>query len=153
MTKDTYKEGDWFAVPLPKGGYATGRIARMKKGSPVLFGYFFGPREERIPQVGNLEKYSPENAVAKFLFGDLNLHNGEWPLVGESSTWERAEWPIPAFVRTEPISNRKWRVIYSDDDPTKVITEQLISDDMTNDLQKDSLLGAGAVEMALDKLL
>ena len=41
MPKASYREGDWFAVPLRDGGYAAGLIARANpKG--VLLGYFFG---------------------------------------------------------------------------------------------------------------
>lgn len=39
MAKINDREGDWFAVPLRKGGYAVGLIAHANPDG-VLLGYF-----------------------------------------------------------------------------------------------------------------
>ncbi len=59
---------------------------------------------------------------------------------------------MPQFIRREDLSGRAWRVYYSDQDPNKVIREDAESYDCKT-LETDSLHGAGAVEVALSRML
>jgi hypothetical protein len=84
-------------------------------------------------------------------FGDLGLINGKWPIHSKLSKWKRVEWSMPEFVRREPISNKVWRVKYSDDDPNKIEDESAA--DFDAKLEPERMCGNGAVEILLTKLL
>jgi hypothetical protein len=59
---------------------------------------------------------------------------------------------MPDFVRRDLLGKLKpKRVQYSDDDPSKPVSEHPVDDDAG--LAADALSGSGAVEVKLDKLL
>lgn len=147
-----YEEGTWFAVPLRTGGYGIGLIARAAKKGAVLLGYFFGPRRDAVPPLDEVSSMRPEEAICVFRFGDLGLINEEWSIIGRPSMWDRRCWPMPYFVRSDELSGRAWSVEYADDDPNEVVSEKLITSG-SYDLERDAVLGAGAVELVLTKLL
>jgi len=153
MKRLFYKEGDWFALPLERGGFVVGRITRMAKTGKVLLGYFFGPRRDVIPNAKELENLLPKEAIAIYRFGDLDLYEGRWSVISNTKSWHRKEWPIPTFVRSEePLVERYWLVQYSDDDLYTPFERQ-ISKEEAQSLDEDSLYGSGAVEIALDSKL
>ena len=78
------------------------------------------------------------------------IRNGK--LIGDSSVWERERWSIPAFIRKDDLSRTAWKVIYSDDNPNKVIAEECVPYDSTN-LEPDRLSGHRAAEIHLTRLL
>jgi hypothetical protein len=147
-----YREGTLFAVPLRNGGFALGIVARATKKGRVILCYFFGPRRNCIPALFEIKHLRPADAVRVILVGDLGLIEGEWPVIGECAHWKREEWPIPVFLRNEPISGRRWRVYHSDTDPNLVLREE---PSVVNDegLEPDGLYGSGAAELLLTKLL
>ena len=56
------------------------------------------------------------------------------------------------FVRRDPLGKIKPRLVeYSDEDPSRRLTERVVEDDAG--LQPDSLSGYGAVSTILDNLL
>lgn len=145
-----YSEGSVFLVPLRKGGFARGVVARSTDIGKVLLGYFFGPRLASAEAA--LTDLSPANAVLRLRFGDLGLVNGEWQVVGRLPIWDRSEWPMPDFVRRDPLGRLKPRLVrYSDEDPSHIDAEFVIDDDAG--LATDSMSGYGAVEIKLTKLL
>lgn len=147
-----YREGTWFAVPLPSGGFASGVVARSTADGQVVLCYFFGPRRRALPRIADLESSRPSEAVVVLRVGDLGLINGEWRVIGNSSTWRRDEWPIPNFMRADPLSGRAWRVEYSDTDPNEVVREVPIARGGA-ELQRDSVSGYGAAARRVDALL
>ena len=153
MVKKNYKEGDWFLVPLDPSGFAVGLAARNTPRGACILAYFFGVRYDEVPHISDLENYRPSDAVRIFRVGDLGIINGEWKVLGQASNWNRSWWPMPNFVRREPISNRIWLVTYSDDNPSLVLTEKLINQEEAFGLGTDSLYGYGAAEKTLLKLL
>lgn len=146
--KQHYEIGDTFAVPLRRGGFGHGVVTRSAPGGKILFGYFFGPKTD-APDA-TIELY-PENAILKVRFGDLGLINGEWPVVGKVEHWDPNDWPMPEFVRRDPLSGRAWIVRYADDDPS--VVERECPTDADYEGPTDSLSGYGAVEIRLMKLL
>ncbi|WP_425308290.1 Imm26 family immunity protein [Ammonicoccus fulvus] len=76
MAKINDREGDWFAVPLRKGGYAVGLIARANRDG-VLLGYFFGPRREAVPSLSDVEELTPDDAIRVGKFGHLGLKQAQ----------------------------------------------------------------------------
>jgi hypothetical protein len=150
--KARYREGDWFAVPLREGGYAAGMVARANSEG-VLLGYFFGPAGEEVPSLQCLEQLDHGRAVFVCTFGHLALRSGTWPIVGRSPGWSRRDWPMPSFARHEELTGRSFRVSYDDADPNRLLSEEEIPSVEAEQLPKDGLFGAGAVEKILTKLL
>lgn len=147
-----YEEGTWFAVPLRSSGYGLGVVARATKRGKVLLGYFFGPRRDVEPTLGAASSLRAADAVLVVRFGDLYLIDKSWPIIGCLPTWRREEWPMPSFVRRDELSGKAWRVEYADDNPNEVIAEEILATD-SGGLGRDSLLGAGAVEIVLTNRL
>ncbi|MGC2775760.1 MAG: immunity 26/phosphotriesterase HocA family protein [Bradyrhizobium sp.] len=151
MTKQTYREGTVFLIPLRDGGFARGIVARTPfRARRILLGYFFGPRLAS-PDDASFKDITPEQAVLCVRCGDLGLHDGAWPILSVHPEWERSSWPFPDFVRRDPLISRAYLVRYSDTDPRKREFERPI--DPACDLPADDLWGSGAVELRLTKLL
>ncbi len=146
-----YTEGSVFLVPLRKGGYARGVVARTSPKGKGLLGYFFGPRIAST-EMALFDDLEPGAALLRVIFGDLGLINGEWPIRGTVPNWDRTQWAMPDFVRRDPLGSRKPILVrYSDADPMRVEAEFPIDDD--SGLATDSAYGYGAVEIELTKLL
>jgi hypothetical protein len=146
-----YSEGSVFLVPLRKGGYARGVVARASPRGKGLLGYFFGPR---LPSAdtAKVDDLDPSTATLCVIFGDLGLINGEWQILGIVPNWDRTQWPMPDFVRRDPLGRRKPMLVrYSDKDPMRIEAEFPVDDD--SGLATDSAYGYGAVEIELTKLL
>jgi hypothetical protein len=152
MAKVRYREGDWFAVPLSEGTYAVGLVARLNpKG--VLLGYFFGPRRSEVPSLSKVAGLKPADAVLVQKFGHLGLTQGKWPVLGQSDGWDRADWPMPVFIRHEQITGRTLRVFYDDNDPNNFLGEEQIPPGLSEQGPRDGLMGAGYAEKILTKIL
>lgn len=146
-----YEDGTWFAVPLRDGGYGTGIVARHSADGCILI-YLFGPRYKNIPPLHEVQKKRSKDAIKVKIAGDLGLIEGSWPIIGSSEAWKRDEWPMPKFIRKDEISNSVWLVTYADDNPNQVICEERASIDLQG-FERDSLSGAGAIEIVLTRLL
>ncbi|SRR6266404_3722973 len=152
MTKLPYHEGDAFAVPLRDSRYALGVIARMPATGKILVGYFFKEVFQVPPAPGDLPVLNPHDAIKIFRFGDLRLNNGTWPIITPVACWRRQEWPIPKFMREDPLRKRAWLISYSDADPgTEKHSEPC--DWGTTGYERAGLTGAGFVEEVLTALL
>lgn len=152
MAKVSYREGDWFAVPLREGGYAVGVVARANPKAALL-GYFFGPRHSDVPTLADVEDLKPRDAVLVGKFGHLGLTGGTWPILGRLDGWDRDEWPMPVFVRYEELTGRSFHVFYDGDDPAKLLREEQIAPGTDEQGPKDGLMGAGFAEKVLTTLL
>jgi hypothetical protein len=152
MAKVSYREGDWFAVPLRDSGFAVGLIARANPGG-VLLGYFFGPLRSEVPALAEAADLKASDAVLVRKFGHLGIVQGKWPLLGRLDGWDRRQWPTPMFVRYEELTGRSFRVFYDDDDPNKVLSEEQVAPGEAEQAPKDGLMGAGFAEAALLRLL
>jgi len=115
----TYKEGDWFGVPLQNGEYAVGLIARCPPEGKILYGYFFGPRRPSLPSLEDLEWLSSKDATAVKFFGDLKLLNKAWPIIGRIEPWDRTKWPMRSFARADSVSGKTYKIEYADDGPNR----------------------------------
>jgi hypothetical protein len=154
MMKRSYREGDWFTLPLQKGGIAIGLIAReMPSRGGVSLGYFFGPRRDSVPRLEELNSLSWSDAVLVRKFGHLGLVHGTWHVLGRLESWDRTAWPTPAFGRFEELTGRAFKVIYDDANPNRLIHEEQIDPLELESLPKDGLLGAEAVETVLTGIL
>ena len=151
MKKLPYVEGSVILVPLRNGGFARGVVARSRPTGKILLGYFCGPRRASIDEA-NFNDLDPSRAILRIRFGHLGLINGKWQVRGTLPTWDRDHWPMPDFVRRDPLGILKPRLVrHSNVDPLVIEAEYVIDNDM--ELEVDSLYGAGAVEIKLTKLL
>ncbi|MBR1154211.1 hypothetical protein JQ575_26770 [Bradyrhizobium sp. JYMT SZCCT0428] len=140
-----------FIVPLERGGAARGVVARTASEGRLLFGYFFGPRLPSKAKA-DLAGLEPGNAVLRLRFGDLGLLKGLWPVIGKLPDWNPAKWPMSSAVRRDPLGIRRPVLVrYDDNDPSKVLSEEILEND--NDLPSDGLAGYGFVEAKLSKML
>ena len=147
-----YREGTWFAVPLRRGGFGVGVVARATATGKVILCYFFGPRLDSLLTLAEVEVLKPGQAVRAMRVGDLALIRGEWPVIGHSRIWKRSEWQGPSFIRREELSGWICRVYYSDSDPSVVLREErLLAEDSRT--ERDALFGSGAAEIVLTELL
>ena len=144
-------EGTWFAVPVQTGGYALGVVARTTAGGGVVLAYFFGNVYTKVPLIEDIESLGPESAVRIFRVGDLGLIDGTWPIIGYDPRWRREDWKMPKFIRKDDLSRRAWIVQYSEADANIVESEGPIDYDAK--LERDAVLGAGAVETLLTRML
>lgn len=152
MKKLPYREGDLFAVPLRDHGYAVGLVARSGPHGRVLFGYFFATRYDTVPDLSTLQMLEPTDAVLQCRFGDLSLINGEWTILGPVANWSRTIWSMPPFVRDELLTNRKFKVIYSDDNPNLPVSETRLPTNADSE-PANGMAGAGYIELKLTQLL
>lgn len=150
--KVEYTSGTWFAVPLRDDGFAVGLVARATPEGPAILAYFFGPRLESIPSLVEVSELKATSAVKIARVSDLHLIDGRWPTIGQSVGFRKNEWPFPKFVRSDEITRRAWVVEYADDDPGRVVTEVPVAFGAST-LDRDAAFGAGAIELALTKLL
>ena len=146
-----YSTGTWFAVPLVKNGFGVGVVARASSKGKIFLGFFFGPVRASVPKLSEVEKLKPADAIGVLRVGDLSLMAKGWPIIGKSKTWNLKEWPVPQFIRQDPLSHKAWKVTYCDADMIAPMSEQPIAYDVA--LEKDAVLGSGALELLLTKLL
>ena len=114
----TYREGDWFVVPLRRGGQALGLVARRPRRGTVVLGYFFGPARTKLPSDEELANVRAEHVQLVCRFKDTCLHRGKWQVVGHHPHWRRKDWPMPAIFRREGLSGRGIRTEYDGDNLT-----------------------------------
>jgi len=148
-----YKEGTVFALPLRRGGYAIGIVARTSALGGLFLGYLFGPVSRVIPSLKDVENLRPEDALRIARIGDLSLMEKTWPIIGQIPSWIHEEWPIPPFIRRDDIAKKAWQVQYADTDANKVIAEKPMDYSTAAEFERDAVLGAGAAEIAMTKIL
>lgn len=154
MKKLPYKEGDVFAVPLLDKRFALGVVARSPRLGKVLLGYFFRYGKTQLPRVGAIPDLKSQDAVLAVIFGDLGLYRGDWPIVGRVQNWRRDSWPMPSFIRREPLTGAAWKVTYSEDDPSQEVEiVRLHNTGSALNLERDSLRGTESLRATLTKLL
>lgn len=147
-----YTEGDWFGVPLPSGGFALGRIARISKGG-LLLAYLFGPRRASLSASRELTGLAASDALMVKRIGDAPIVDGVWPVVHAEATWERGAWPLPLFGRVDPLVDRGYQVQYVDDDPNSRPRETVVDRAVAQSMPDDGVPGPVLLERMLDKML
>jgi hypothetical protein len=148
-----FSEGTWFAVPIGKGTWSVGVIARVGARS-MTFGYFFGPARRRVPTLEDTRDLTADAAVLCVLFGDLGLQDGSWLVIGEDEEWNPDDWPLPAFGRYSPTASptsTAVRVVYSDS--LERTSERACTKADVEHLPLHRLCGSGYVEDVLADLL
>lgn len=138
-------------VTLRNGCFGCGVVARLQ--GRMALGYFFGPKTVAPVSLVEVTARAPNEAVAVWRFGDLHLHDGKWPIIGSDPNWPRERWPVPDYIRRDPLRPHiAWRIVYEQDASLRRKSEARISAD-TQGLELDELYGTDAVEIALAQRL
>jgi len=87
--------GDWFAVPLPDGTWAAGRVVR--KEAWAFLGYYFGPRLRQQPTLADVKHFTAADAVNVDNADTYLVTTGFCPLLGGREDFDPTDWPVPAF--------------------------------------------------------
>lgn len=144
-----YVEGLCFFVPLRTGGFARGIVSRMN-GKGQVFGYFFGPK--LMVAADRFSGVSPRVAILGGFFGDLGLLNKKWPHANVLLNWCRNDWNIPPMYREDQTAGKAW-LSYYDDTTMAFISEVSTATGNRDPRFYDRVMGYGAVEIRLTKLL
>ena len=144
--------GDLFAVPLSPGGYAVGILARARPRGKVVLAYFFGPRWDTVPELGDVMSVRAESSVLIALVSTLGLKDGSWQIVGQQTPFDPAAWPMPRFASVDPITGKTWEISCSERDPMVEVGRRVV-DGSGERLPSDGLLGHVLVERRLSTLL
>jgi len=151
MKRKPYREGDWFAEPVC-GAYIIGRIARVGRRGRILLGYFFEPLRDALPGGEEPFKLSASDAFNIEMFGDLGLIEDGWPIIPNTGSWNRDEWPMPRFGRLDSFRrNRGYSVQYDENDPSRRITEDPTTAECALRLPSDGLSGHIALQSILER--
>lgn len=148
----SYREGDWFAVPMARSAYAAGLVARRPRRGTVLLGYFFGPQRQTIPTMAELALLTAENVQLVCRIKDSALYRGVWRVLGRRDRWRRKDWPMPAFHRREGLTGRGIRIEYDGDNLTTPVREVPASVPDAS-LPDDVVLDEARVLEALSRIL
>jgi hypothetical protein len=123
MNRRNKHEGDWFALPLPAGGYAVGLVARSSPRGAMYFAYFFGPIRDEVPSPEALVDYTPSDAVSVGRFfgsEDDPFASGRWTVISTVTDWDRAAWPMPEFLADSSMfGGSRQASTFSDDHPAR----------------------------------
>jgi hypothetical protein len=147
--KLSYQEGTCFHIPLRTGGFATGIVARLN-GKGTIYAYFFGPAIQNINS--SVRELEPVNACLIGFCGDLGLIKGSWPIYASPLTWRREKWPLSPLYRHDVQGKKAWLSFY-DDRTLSFLREESTLFNEDPPYPYDRLMGYGAVEIRLTKLL
>lgn len=142
-----YKEGDLIIFSLPRGGFAIGVIARTSRDGIILV-YFANKKFENIPTLKEIYVSDLEFYFA-WRTGDLALLEGKWKVIGEYKGFRRENWPIPLYIRKDPLSKKAWEVKYNDLN-ISIIESETPTNYKRTDLDAEGVAGYRFVEKKLD---
>ena len=143
-------EGQWVEISLD-GGFAYGCVARTGS-SGVLLGYFYVFRESLALNAICALHSSEADAIARF--GDLAIRRGTWRVLDRCDTWDRERWPVPTFLKRDPLrSDVWWHVQYSEEDISQAVARQPSTGPPNAELPHDGTYGYQALEIMLARIL
>ena len=144
-------EGMYFAIPLEPSGFAAGLVARTSKPTGVVLAYFFGRKWGTPPTIEEVSRFTAADAVRILRVGHLGLVRGSWPVIGSLAGWNREDWPVPRFMRIDPLDGYRAVVCYSDHNMLERTSVARAPAGLT--LEEDGLFGAEAAEEEMSDVL
>src|SRR5262249_3254091 len=109
-------------------------------------------KRRRLPTLDDVDELLPEQAIAIIRTSELGLLEGKWPVIGESPSWDRTQWPIPSFIVRDEFSQTAQRVTYAQDNPTSSHQAERIPYE-TEGREPDCCYGDIATQNYLSELL
>lgn len=144
--KRTYKQGDWFRVPLGGDYDAIGVIARACRSR--LFGYFFAVPSSRELTHDELRAFRAGEAVAVMLFGGKPLEDARWRILATSLAFDPQAWPFPAFA-SRGAFGEAWTQVRYDQLTMQIVERRRIDADAAALLPDARFAGAQDAELLL----
>jgi hypothetical protein len=138
--------GTWFLVPV--GSASAVGIVCASRGDGILAGFFWGPLVIGDPSIRSLDKLRPDDAVYAGRFGDTELVNRRWRILGRS---EIAQWPVPQSKWHDPVSG-EWHC-YTFDANLNIVDDRVVEERMLDRVFSDGSSDGGFVEQRLKRLL
>jgi hypothetical protein len=118
----------------------------------VVLGYFFGPLLATIGDAHLDADVVPSKAKLISRFGDLGLLKGGWRVIGRVEPWDRDAWRNPALLHVDEGGSPAFLRHY--DDTLRFVGEERIElSAIGENVPRDGLLGYGAVEIRMARLL
>ncbi|MDJ1482702.1 Imm26 family immunity protein [Cytophagaceae bacterium YF14B1] len=145
-----YSIGDLFYVPLSEKGYCVGLITHIHPRNKVPLGCFFRKLYSQVPTIIDREIIKKENVILVKRFGIQGFDEGTWSIIGKLDTFDKAEWPIPVFLRrpgSAPVC-----LVYYNEDLEETGSENIPEGADLSLYYEDGLGGSGFVEKRLTKL-
>jgi hypothetical protein len=147
------REGDCYGIPLPGGGFSIGFLSQLIVGK-LPFGYFFGPRRERPPTIDELQTLRPAEAILRVKFGDTEIQNGRWQVLGQIKGWNANDWPTPPTDGGPAGPGRRYRTEFPRDAPKdRPSRNTVVKAAEAAQFPPDRVMGGLAVETELDRNL
>jgi hypothetical protein len=111
--------GNWFAIPMPGGGWVAGVIAHTSGGAKAsqrpAMAYFFGPRTDHPRSLDEVRSLKAEDAIMVDRVMPNYFVDNDWALIAKQSNWRAEHWPIPKFymMTLAPSGETHWEPRYS----------------------------------------
>jgi regulator of RNase E activity RraB len=125
-----FQEGDWVAIPLPKGGYAAALIARVRprKRYSRFLAYCFTPRHPHPPTLSALLSLRPQDAfyiqIVELIRPEDQDALNQFQVIGRCPCWNPKEWPIPPFLCLVGSEPHPYLEYYSEKDLETVVARE-----------------------------
>jgi regulator of RNase E activity RraB len=125
-----FQEGDWVAIPLPKGGYAAALIARVrpKRRYSRFLAYCFTPRYPTPPTLSALLTLRPQDAfytqIVELIRPEDQDALNQFQVIGRCPRWNPKEWPIPPFLWLVGSEPHPYLEYYSEKDLETVVARE-----------------------------
>lgn len=96
------RPGSWVAIPLPKGGWGLGLIARRaesRRKFRTVFIYIYGPvPTDSVVAMKLLGRLRPDERAGWGFTTDQAVLEGRWPLLVHLENFDSSEWQLPLVV-------------------------------------------------------
>lgn len=152
QNKRSYENGSIFCVPLRNDGYAIGLVARNDQRG-LVFGYFFGPRLQSVPDAVDTSILMPQNAILVGQFGDNGLRKRKWKRIGAITPWCPEDWPMPLFTCAGKDDHHVTVTEYDENTLNTKSVSSVPRTAETENLLPDRVMGHGFVEIKLTDFL
>jgi hypothetical protein len=133
-------EGQCIAVPLTNECFARLVVSRLTS-TGYLLSYCYAPSLADFPTMADFVALVPSEAVCVWRISNVGVVDGLWPVVGTMPNWNRAQWPVPKFPFTDPLTGRKYLRTFDDNDPRRRIAQERVDDDYVFPEEDDSARG------------
>lgn len=115
MKKIKVFEGHLFIVPLNDKEFCIGLVTRYYRRR--MLAYFFKPKWYKIPTLEEVEPIKEENTILIAKAGAEPIIDGEWPIIGKLSNWDKEKWSVPTLYTLSVGTPNAYLVYTNDKDP------------------------------------
>lgn len=134
-------EGSAYSFPLRDGSQGLAIVARRTPRGRIVALYLFYPAPAVALDGRTFDLPRPETSVFRGRFSDYALRDGSWSHLGVHPHFDRTDWPFNRVAFRNLNSRRPWLALTLDDeDPNRVIGQEVVSEGEALALPQDVLL-------------